>query len=148
MIDLAQRIPLVTPYATAHGLDVSLVCAVIEQESGWDEWATRYEPLFYAHYVTPLLDSHTVNSITEALGRATSYGLMQIMGQTAREFGYSGKWLTSLCDPTNGLEYGCRKLADCIKRTSSVHDALQRWNGGSNPTYADQVLARQHTYQQ
>jgi soluble lytic murein transglycosylase-like protein len=34
IIDLARRI------ASAHGLEPALVCAVIEQESAWNPWAS------------------------------------------------------------------------------------------------------------
>jgi soluble lytic murein transglycosylase-like protein len=41
--------------AAAEELDEALVCAVVEQESGWNTWAMRYEPLFFAKYVAPAL---------------------------------------------------------------------------------------------
>ena len=40
LIQMAQRA------AGAEGLDAALVCAVVEQESGWNPWAMRYEPAF------------------------------------------------------------------------------------------------------
>jgi hypothetical protein len=48
LLALAQRA------AEAEGLDTALVCAVVEQESGWNPWAMRYEPGFFAKYVAPL----------------------------------------------------------------------------------------------
>jgi len=40
--------------AAAQSIEPALVCAVVEQESGWNPWAMRYEPLFFAKYVAPL----------------------------------------------------------------------------------------------
>ncbi len=48
LMDLARRA------VQAEGLDPALVCAVVEQESNWNPWAIRYEPLFFAKYVAPL----------------------------------------------------------------------------------------------
>lgn len=144
---LDARKALAGKYATKYGLDVALVCSVVEQESGWNSWAMRYEPLFYSHYIQPLLNNGQVHTMTEATARATSYGLMQLMGQVAREFGFKGQFLTELCDPDTGLDWGCQKLAACLKATATVPDALLRWNGGGNPQYANEVLARMSKYE-
>ena len=133
--------------AKAHQLDPALVCAVVEQESAWSQWAMRYEPAFFARYVAP---QYTANkfSASEAYGRAFSWGLMQIMGEVAREFGYAGAFLANLCDPVVGLEFGCRKLGKCLENAGGdVTKALLAWNGGSNPQYAVQVMSRIAAYQ-
>lgn len=70
--------------AEAEGLDPAVVCAVVEQESAWNPWAMRYEPLFFAKYVAPLYTNNKVGA-TEAYARGFSWGLMQVMGQTARD---------------------------------------------------------------
>src|ERR1700692_3850511 len=95
--------------ASAHGLEPALVCAVIEQESAWNTWAVRYEPGFLSRYVAPL---YTVGklSATEAYTRSMSWGLMQVMGQAARESGFEETSLAELCDPAAGIEWGCRLL--------------------------------------
>lgn len=134
----------VAKIAVAHNLDARLVCAVIEQESSWNQWAQRYEPAFYSKYIEPRIA--TILPQIEAPMRATSWGLMQIMGQTAREFGYRGIYLSQLCDPETGVEFGCRKLADCVLKAESLEAALQRWNGGGNPNYAAEVMARMSKY--
>lgn len=125
--------------AVAHGLQPELVCAVCEQESGWNNWAIRFEPAFKAKYVDPL-----GLSPTEGTARSFSWGLMQLMGEVARELGYKDN-LAKLCDPATGLEWGCRLLVKKLEG-SSVHDGLQRWNGGGSAVYADQVLARVAKY--
>jgi soluble lytic murein transglycosylase-like protein len=123
--------------AEAHGLDPALVCAVVHNESGWDQWALRYEPGFYRRYIEPLAGVGD----TEKQSRAFSYGLMQIMGQTAREFGFGGKFLVELCDPVQNLEFGCRKLAQCMDRAGgNITQALLLYNGGGDKAYPDRVL--------
>jgi soluble lytic murein transglycosylase-like protein len=132
--------------AKAQNLDPALVCAVCEQESNWQTYSIRYEPLFFSHYVAPL---YTNNKITasEAYARAFSWGLMQVMGQVAREMGYSGP-LAQLCDPTVGVLIGCKVLSTKLARMGGdVTAALLAWNGGGNPAYAGQVQARVVKYQ-
>lgn len=146
MADLKQ---LAIATAQTHGLDPVLVQAVVEQESNWNPWSIRYEPAFKARYVDPLNLTPT-----EAVARSISWGLMQLMGEVAREHGYAGN-LAELCDPVTGLEFGCRKLKDCVVRANAqahadgfdpVEAALEYWNGGGNPDYGKQVMARMSKY--
>ena len=132
-----QLIVMAKEAAAAHGIDPALVCAVCHHESaGWKRWAVRYEPGFYRRYVQSM-DLRETEKIT----RSTSYGLMQVMGQVAREFGFHGEYLSELLDPRTNLAYGCRKLADCLTKTKGdVRAALMRYNGGGIPNYPDLVL--------
>src|SRR5579864_8905025 len=113
-------------------LDPALVCAVCEQESFWRPSAVRFEPAFEARYIHPALPQAPT---TLELTKAISFGLMQIMGETAIEFGWKGDFLTELCVPEVGLLYGCKKLRRCCDRLSQVSDALLAYNGGGNPNY-------------
>lgn len=144
-MDYDKNILVTLARGTARGmkLDPALVCAVIEQESNWNCWAMRFEPMFLAHYVKPALPEAPT---TGEIARATSWGLMQIMGQVALEFGFQGKFYTELCDPGSGIFFGCRKLAKCLESRGDVKAALLMYNGGSNTVYADQVLARMVNY--
>jgi soluble lytic murein transglycosylase-like protein len=143
----AALISLARAAAAAHALDPALVCAVCEQESSWEPWAIRYEPGFMARYVAPPFSAGKIGA-TEAYARCFSWGLMQIMGQTARERGYTEDSLATLCDPVTGLEYGCRELANRLAAANGdVAKGLQSWNGGGNVNYASQVLARLAKYQ-
>jgi soluble lytic murein transglycosylase-like protein len=139
----AQRILFAGPYAKLYSLDVPLVCAVTEQESGWNPFAVRAEPAFYARYILPLKLSDT----TEAFLRAASFGVMQVMGQVARENGFAGRYLTELCDPDVGMNIGCKVLAAKLKQAGgNVGAALLLWNGGANKAYPDEVANRMATY--
>jgi soluble lytic murein transglycosylase-like protein len=140
IIDLARHI------AREHALDPALVCAVIEQESAWNPWAVRYEPGFLSRYIAPLYTAGKL-SPTEAYTRAMSWGLMQVMGQVAREFGFKEASLSELCDPATGVEFGCRILAARLARArDDVPAALLAWNGGADANYPAEVLARKRNY--
>ena len=99
--------------AAAYGLDPDLVEAHVMTESSGNPKATRFEPQFYERYILPL----NLRDRNEAQGRATSFGLLQIMGQVARELGFKGAF-SELLDPETGLEWGCKKLAQCYKKYS------------------------------
>lgn len=129
--------------ATMAGVDPVLACAVCEQESNWNPWAVRFEPAFYSRYIVPMKGL----TATEAYGRAFSYGLAQIMGEVAREMGFTGRYLPELFDPETNLKYGCMKLKKCLDATGgNVTMALLRYNGGSNTDYPNEVQARMGKY--
>jgi soluble lytic murein transglycosylase-like protein len=139
-VALAQRA------AEVHGLWPELACAIVEQESAWNPWALRYEPAFYDKYVEPQIARGEIADVTESRARAFSWGLMQVMGQVAREHGFTGA-LPSLCDPAVGLEIGCRVFAAKLAAAEgNVTRALLLWNGAGNQDYPAAVLARTARY--
>jgi soluble lytic murein transglycosylase-like protein len=141
-LPLDQLIVFARAAAARHSIAAALVCAVVEQESAWDAHAMRYEPAFRARYVAPL-----GLTPTEEIARSISWGLMQVMGQVAREHGFSGKFLSALCEPAAGLDIGCAALAAKVAAAAGdVPRALELWNGGANPDYAAEVLARISKY--
>lgn len=141
-----QLLSLARKAAVAHALDPALVCAVVEQESAWNSWALRYEPAFFAKYVASLYTNNKV-SASEAYSRGFSWGLMQVMGQVARETGFDAPFLSALCDAEQGLAIGCKVLRKKFDATANdTVRALLAWNGGANPAYPAQVLARRAPY--
>ena len=145
----SELIPVAQEIAIYHGLDPALVCAIIEQESAWNPHAIRYEPAFFARYVAPLFTNNKVEppTNTEAHSRAISWGLMQVMGQSAREMGFAGHYLSELCDPAVGIEVGCTLFAYKLRfAMGNTSQALQSWNGGANPNYSAQVESRMAGY--
>ncbi len=142
----SQLLTLARHAAETRALDPGLVCAVIEQESAWNPWAMRYEPAFFTKYVAPLYTNNKITA-TEAYARGFSWGLMQVMGQVARESGFDAQFLSSLCDPEEALAIGCKVLR---KKFDSANGdttrALLAWNGGANALYPAQVLARRAHY--
>ncbi len=125
---------LIENISAAHNLPFPLVFAIVQVESGGNPHAIRYEPAFFSRYVAG--KGHTVYSpcsrATEEQLRAFSFGLMQIMGQSARELGFTGVFLTELLDPATGLDWGCRKLAQQVTRyKGDVESAVAAYNAGS-----------------
>lgn len=122
--------------ASMYGMDPALVCAMCEHESSWNPEAERYEPAFFDRYISTMkgLDPEEMRL------RATSIGLMQVMGQTAREQGFDAP-LTDLRQAQNSLAHGCKKLAKCLQKHSGVvESALLAYNGGSDKRYPVMVL--------
>jgi len=139
---------------TAYGLPAGVLDAIIMQESAGDPSACRYEPGFFDRYINgvnasllggvwPLRSSDS----TERIGRATSWGLMQIMGQTARELGFEAPFFPLLCSQAGlGVDYGARHLKALLGRYG-LEDALSAYNAGvpttlNRASYVAPILAR------
>jgi soluble lytic murein transglycosylase-like protein len=145
-VEKSDLIALADATAQRYGLEPALVKALCEQESNWNPWAVRYEPAFYTKYVVPSLEVGHFGS-TEGRARAISWGLMQVLGQVAREYGFGGPFLSELCDPAVGLDIGCKYFSVLMGKTSNdVDAALVRWNGGGRPSYGAEVKSRLTTY--
>jgi soluble lytic murein transglycosylase-like protein len=98
--------------AGEHGLPPQIVLAVCSVESAWNPWAVRYEPGFERRYLQGGVERFRPCSVdTERTMRATSWGLMQVLGQVARELGCREPYLSALCDPVLAVEYGCLALS-------------------------------------
>jgi soluble lytic murein transglycosylase-like protein len=149
---------LIRKKATQYNLPFELVASVIFQESGGNPWAARVEESFFVrHYEGKTARDlrgfvpKVISLRTEMWHRATSWGLMQILGETARGMGYGRDSLTKLCDPQANLEWGCRALAECFKQAPDsagelqTREALAAYNTGRThheaTTYDDSVLA-------
>lgn len=142
----AELMKLAAFYADVYGLPEALVIAICKCESNWHPSAYRYEPAFRSKYVDKLSldpDDYLPSIESERIGRSTSYGLMQIMGQKAREMGFKGEYLTQLLDPPTNLKYGCRLLYDLLKKYANMDSAISAYNAGSptaaNKPYVDKV---------
>src|SRR5271156_6157981 len=132
---MPDLIALVRAVAANHKLDPAVVCAVADQESSWNPYAIRYEPAFRSRYVAPL-----GLPPTEEVARSISWGLMQVMGQVAREHGFTGKFPSALCDPAIGLDIGCAVLA--AKLSAATGDRSPRLDSPSTrEPFLDPALA-------
>lgn len=134
---------LVNESSLRYSLDPTIIYAVIWQESKGDPHAARFEPNFYKRLVLPKTRAELSGYVpeylptldTEKVMRSTSYGLMQIMGETARWFGgtrvrYLDVWLR---DPAVNVELGTRYLAHLIheRARGNVIKGLRLYNGSS-----------------
>lgn len=133
---------LIQTKAFEFGLDPKIVGAIVYQESvrGSDSlfdavFAVRREPGFLRRYIlgksltgyVPPNGLPTKN--TERFGRGWSYGLMQIMGSTARENGLESQYITALFNPETNITVGCRYLKSLLRKEGTYSRALVRWNG-------------------
>lgn len=128
---------LINKFSEKYEISTTLIKSIIQVESSGNTSAHKYEPEFYTRYVKNR--NHPViapcSRATEEHDRATSFGLMQVMGQTARELGFDKAFLTELCIPEVGIEYGCMLLKNKINRYKAYSDFLERaivaYNAGS-----------------
>jgi soluble lytic murein transglycosylase-like protein len=107
----------------------SLVLAVIQQESGGDEKAHRYEPAYERRYI---LNNRAWIERCREIGitskqAATSYGLMQLMFPTA--WGFGCRHPDDLYDPDQNIRFGTALLASKLKKYS-IEETLAAYNGG------------------
>ena len=160
--------------ARKHALPAGLVAAIVAVESGGNTWAWNPEPGYryvvdaragrpfremsareVASAVPPTgFTALAGDSDQEWWGQRASWGLMQVMGAVSREYGCKEPYLSRLCQPEIGLEYGCLHLASlarrCFAKSYGWYETCAAYNGGmgavqglkhvSNPAYPAKVL--------
>lgn len=142
---------LIERAASNYGIPALLVASIAEVESNSNPWSTRYEPHFNYLYKPEEFSIRGIPTVeTEKQMQKMSWGLMQVMGATAREMGFKGRFLAELCDPSLSLEYGCRYLKRQYGRYNDWNHAIAAYNAGSarkredgtffNQRYVDLVL--------
>ncbi len=133
--------------AYCYDIPIEIVCGIISQESSWRADATRYEPAFQKRYIDPKYPKFSEKWRRDM---STSWGLMQIMGITARELGFRGDPCELLNNPL-GIKYGCKKLASLMRKyPDSNKDVIAAYNAGTarrdkngqyiNKNYVNKVL--------
>jgi soluble lytic murein transglycosylase-like protein len=139
--DIKQKISKIvaSSYKEAfNNTTVLVLLAMVKTESSFDTMAFRFEPNFYKMYAS-----------NKPLGESASYGLLQVMGCTARELGFKGD-LTQLFTPEIGLQYGVAYFMSRLKKYGKLMDAIAAYNAGSvrldslgkykNQVYVDKVM--------
>lgn len=139
-------------HAEAFDLEPRLLLALITVESAGRPWALRYEPRYrWLYEPARLARAERVSLDTERMQQQVSWGVCQVMGAVARERGHQG-YLSQLCDPWVGIEYGCRQLVWLRERFGDQPEALAAaYNAGRprrgadgrfvNQGYVDKVRA-------
>ncbi|HYM21444.1 MAG TPA: transglycosylase SLT domain-containing protein [Candidatus Kapabacteria bacterium] len=112
-----------------YHLPSALVAAFVQEESEFEPFAIRTEPSYLrkkkviaAARLWCRRHRGLPSAQTELVLRASSLGLMQPMGELAREQGFDAAYLSELLAPNNSLGEGAKYLAKLLKRYP--HDTL------------------------
>lgn len=153
----------VDTYSKDFGVEKNLVIAIITKESNGNPDLIIHEPSFFKIFNENIKErvklKYTNNKVitTRVWLRCSSYGLMQTMGQTAIEFGFSEKEIMKLLDINYNINIGTKILARRIDKYGLV-EGIASYNSGSpkyifkrngwkvklvlkNQNYVDEVIA-------
>lgn len=134
------------------GVSPELVTAMVSVESSFDPWAYRFEPEFaYTLHIPEHAKANHITAASERTLQKSSFGLMQVMGGTARWLGFKGP-LPQLFEPAASLEYGVRYIVWLQGRyRNDVPAVIAAYNAGGarrgaqgkfkNQEHVDKVLA-------
>ncbi len=125
--------------AARESLPPALIAAVIQEESRFNPWATRAEAQYLRsrsvrRESARFARQHRLGptAYTELLDRSRSYGLMQVMGETAREQGFTAPFLAELYVPANAIAHGAKLLAQLLRRYhNDTLSAISAYNQGT-----------------
>jgi len=133
--------------STDFAVSPELLAGLAICESSLDQYAIRVERGFWKRYKAGIM--RFVNRSESKRDNfwakypdiyASSYGLCQIMVQTALEAGWTMKrFPTELFDPEENVTLAAKILARHIRRYG-LEKALLRYNGGGDPSYPSRVL--------
>ena len=144
-----QWLSLAEKWSRQTGVPVALILATIEQESGGNPKATRYEPEYLDRYVRGNKKNEMIAETCKLdyMQIATSYGLMQLMFPLA--YGYGARSLEDVLDPDHNIRYGAAHLGTLIKNCRfpstemiCIRTVAGAYNGaGSGSGYARNIEA-------
>jgi soluble lytic murein transglycosylase-like protein len=155
-------IDIVISNSRKYDIPFELITAIIEIESNGDTNAVRSELSRYvkssASAYTQAIDSSFrylvnpglfatkigISTLTEEVLQRMSFGLLQVMGYTARSapLNFEGNLMT-LCDPSIGVDLGCRYLAkQMLRYKRDFKKVIASYNAGS-ARYKDDVFINQ-----
>ena len=117
--------------AKRYDVDPALVAALVWQESRGRRFATRYEEFYrWTNDVARHAKRHMITYSSEEYLQKQSYGLMQMMGGTARYIGFTDP-LPTLFDTDTNLDWGVKYFKTLVDRYRSTPDAISAYNQGS-----------------
>lgn len=122
---------IIVQAAEFHRLEPAIVTGIVMVESGGLLKTARFEPDYKWLYEPEVwAQRHRISVATERALQKTSWGPMHVMGASARERGFTG-WIPDLCDPNQGIEYGCRYLRYQLTRyQGKIFEAVSAYNAG------------------
>lgn len=133
-----EIVSLVQKHTKDTGVDPALVLSIMQVESGGNAYAVRYEQN-YRWTLPQAKRPATCSQNTETVMQKTSWGLMQIMGAVAREYGFTD-WLSKLVDPDVNIAIGVAYLVGLSKRfvkNFGVDGVIAAYNAGSPRVESD-----------
>jgi soluble lytic murein transglycosylase-like protein len=158
---IASERPLLVPFASeitrfadSFQLPPSFIAAVIQEESRFEPWAARTEP----HYKRKAIVQRQAREWskrwrgapsyeTELDDRARSFGLMQVMGQLAREQRLASRYLGELYLPPNTIYHGAKRLRVLLDRyRGDTLSAISAYNQGNNRKRGETFANARYVY--
>ncbi len=131
MSDRTAYTALLHQVSNASGLPFALLEAQVLAESGGDPNALRYERDYFERYI---LGSPHAKAAAYGPLAACSFGLLQILLETAMEIGFTDR-PERLFVPMVGLTFGAKQMANLWKAAGGLDSdyriALAGYNGGS-----------------
>ena len=131
-------IEMITEKSRQADLPPEMILAIIDTESDGNPYAATY----HANYSWINMQTKRpadCHPNTESVLQRTAWGLMQIMGATARNIGFEG-WLTELTDPERNIVVGIECLAGLSEKYLESHGidgVIAAYNAGSPKKTAD-----------
>lgn len=140
-------LPNIKLAAGLNDLDPYMLAAIVVQESSGEQYAQRVERGFWSRYADGIRRwvAGTVSTADDKWSQypdiyASSYGLCQVMLQTAAEHGFVYRYPGQLFDADENLRVACKILARLRVRLRGEKRAmLLAYNGGGDPTYPDKI---------
>jgi soluble lytic murein transglycosylase-like protein len=139
--------------AAKYALPASLIAAVIQEESRFEEFATRHEARYMRSRrvrsaAAAWSRAHGLPSAaTELADRSRSFGLMQVMGETAREQGFAARYLAEMYLPRNSIDHGAKLLRTLLERYhNDTLSAISAYNQGSVRRQAGVFVNARYVY--
>lgn len=137
MIPFETLLPIIIKKAEDHNIDHELALAFCFVESSFNPNKNRYEPAFrYVEETESWAVKRNISQATEIANQCMSWGLMQIMGATARHYGFSGDMPELCSDPATGLEFALRYLGHLLATYKNQDDAIASYNAGHPKMFA------------
>lgn len=151
-----QWLSVAEKWSRQTGTPVPLILATIEQESGGDPYATRYEKEYEDRYVAGNQKNLRIAVECGLTKRemATSYGLMQLMFPLA--YGYGARSVEELLDYDKNIRFGSAHLGTLISKyrlgdidAGCIRKAAGAYNGaGSSSSYARNIYSLYLRYEE
>jgi hypothetical protein len=140
--------------ADSFALPPALLAGIIQEESRFEPWAARVEP----HYKRKAIVQSGARNWskryrnlptyeTELDDRSRSFGLMQVMGQLAREQGFASRYLSEMHLPMNAVTHGAKRLRELLDRyRGDTLSAISAYNQGNNRKRGETFVNARYVY--